>query len=300
MGSLETRCFIRDNEERKNMKQTDNYEFNLPESTDPVDIEILNENMIKIDNILNGLVDFFLPIGRTIITRDPTNPGEIYVGTSWVQIKDEFILAAGDNYTVNSHGGSADSVVISHQHTFSGTAASAGAHTHPLSGTAASNGGHTHTATTSSNGAHTHPLSGTATNAGAHVHAIGRGPSGYDNYGENKDYNADKYPVVNFNKTGISMPFERNTGLNESQRPYAKSAGAHTHSLSGTATNAGAHTHTLTTSSNGAHTHNVSGTATSSGAHTHTVSGETASTGESGVGKNMPPYTVKYIWERVA
>lgn len=74
----------------------------------------------------------------------------------------------------------------------------------------------------------------------------------------------------------------------------AASAGAHTHTVSGTAASAGAHTHTIpwigqnsqhysgggggyigtgpgTMSTDGAHTHAVSGSAASAGAHTHSV-----------------------------
>lgn len=73
----------------------------------------------------------------------------------------------------------------------------------------------------------------------------------------------------------------------------SSSAGAHTHTVSGTAASAGAHTHPVrqgvatsntstggtggdnmqpsNTGSAGAHTHTVSGTAASAGAHTHTV-----------------------------
>ena len=41
-------------------------------------------------------------------------------------------------------------------------------------------------------------------------------------------------------------------------------------------------------------------TGTQSANHTHTYSGTTSSNGESGTGKNMPPYKDVYIWERVA
>ena len=69
----------------------------------------------------------------------------------------------------------------------------------------------------------------------------------------------------------------------------ADSAGAHTHTTSGTAANNGAHTHTISAASNGAHTHTTSGTAASAGAHTHTIETNekgahthTASTGSAG------------------
>lgn len=54
------------------------------------------------------------------------------------------------------------------------------------------------------------------------------------------------------------------------------SAGAHTHTVSGTAASAGAHTHNASSTSNGAHTHEVDGTAASAGAHSHSASSASA------------------------
>lgn len=66
------------------------------------------------------------PIGSYYWSSDNTNPSELFGGT-WVQIKDKFILAAGDSYTAGSTGGSANAIVPYHNHTFTGTAES---HTH--------------------------------------------------------------------------------------------------------------------------------------------------------------------------
>lgn len=45
-----------------------------------------------------------------------TNPGT-WLGGTWEQIKDRFLLAAGTTYSAGSTGGSADAVVVSHTHT---------------------------------------------------------------------------------------------------------------------------------------------------------------------------------------
>ena len=58
------------------------------------------------------------PVGSIYITTDPsTSPPRVaYVGGTWEQIKDVFLLAAGDTYTAGSTGGSADAVVVAHGH----------------------------------------------------------------------------------------------------------------------------------------------------------------------------------------
>lgn len=75
------------------------------------------------------------PVTTLYWTSDPRNPGDVYGGT-WKQIKDRFILAAGDTYTNGETGGNANTTLTeanlpSHTHSFTpkGTVAS---HTHGL------------------------------------------------------------------------------------------------------------------------------------------------------------------------
>ena len=58
------------------------------------------------------------PVGSIYITTDPStsSPCVAYFGGTWEQIKDVFLLAAGDTYTAGSTGGSADAVVVAHGH----------------------------------------------------------------------------------------------------------------------------------------------------------------------------------------
>lgn len=59
-------------------------------------------------------------VGEIVITTDNASPASNYGGT-WEQIKDVFLLAAGDTYTAGSTGGSADAVVVLHDHIEYGT-----------------------------------------------------------------------------------------------------------------------------------------------------------------------------------
>lgn len=51
------------------------------------------------------------PIGSVYISDDATSPAELFGGI-WEQIKDKFILAAGDTYSAGSTGGE-ESVILS-------------------------------------------------------------------------------------------------------------------------------------------------------------------------------------------
>jgi len=97
-------------------------------------------------------------------------------------LRDKFIVGAGSTYAVNDTGGSADSIVISHTHTYSGTTASNGSHTHTTggqtarihygTGTSATHRGTSDYFNTSglndldAAGAHTHTISGTTDSSG--------------------------------------------------------------------------------------------------------------------------------------
>lgn len=96
-------------------------------------------------------------------------------------LRDRFIVGAGTTYAVNATGGSADAIVVSHTHTFSGTTASAGTHSHtgsltqstkagtgptPVASSTESFGGN-YNYTTATAGAHDHTYSGTTASTGS-------------------------------------------------------------------------------------------------------------------------------------
>lgn len=73
----------------------------------------LDETGLK--RVWSKVLDKTHPVGSLYWSSDPTNPGNLFGGT-WTQIKDKFILAAGDKYKNGMTGGSADAVVVSHTH----------------------------------------------------------------------------------------------------------------------------------------------------------------------------------------
>jgi len=92
-------------------------------------------------------------------------------------LRNRFIVGAGDTYSVEDTGGSANAIVPSHTHT--GTTDTAGAHTHTISygtsgsfGTLIQQGGTSGAGTTAtgSNGSHTHtPTIDTAGSSGTNA-----------------------------------------------------------------------------------------------------------------------------------
>lgn len=67
-----------------------------------------------------ALIDLIYPVGAIYISYTNVNPSNLFGGT-WEQIKDKFILAAGDTYGGGTTGGAAS---VSHTHT--------AAHSHSL------------------------------------------------------------------------------------------------------------------------------------------------------------------------
>ena len=158
----------------------------------------LDETGLK--RVWSKMLDKTHPVGSLYWSSNSTNPGTLFGGT-WVQIKDKFILAAGDKYGNGTTGGSADAVVVSHTHSIpalSGTAASAGEHTHSSdwpSWSALSisspdtffgycyNGNYNKTGGTTSNGAHTHTVTTNASTTGSQgVSGAGKNMPPYETY----------------------------------------------------------------------------------------------------------------------
>ncbi|EPE4062980.1 phage tail protein [Enterobacter hormaechei] len=111
------------------------------------------------------------------------------------------------------------------------------------------------TKTSNSTGAHTHSITGTAASAGAHEHGSGLNLPG--NQDGLAGYGTTAIPG---NSAGAAVS---RGGSAANVQARTSNAGAHTHSVSGTAASAGAHAHTIAV---GAHTHTVA-----VGAHTHSV-----------------------------
>ena len=66
---------------------------------------------------IKDIINIVYPVGSYYWSSNATSPSELFGGT-WEQVKDRFVLAAGDSYKVGNSGGSA-----SHSHTLSANGA---------------------------------------------------------------------------------------------------------------------------------------------------------------------------------
>ena len=61
-------------------------------------------NKTETDNLLNNMIDTIYPVGAIYLSVNSTNPSVLFGGT-WEQIKDKFLLSAGDSYSAGTTGG---------------------------------------------------------------------------------------------------------------------------------------------------------------------------------------------------
>ena len=247
------------------------------------------------------LLNLVYPVGSIYWSSNNTNPGTLFGGT-WTQIKDKFILAAGDYYSNEATGGAATvtltvSNMPSHSHSFtpSGTV---GSHTHT---------GPSHTHSFTPNGSVSSTFTGTSGTTGETKPTF-KGEKGTVNVtGGNH-----RHEMVHDGTKGDEADvFECYNGMSYYYR------GAHTQysgdlSMSGEFTpsgSVGSHAHSFTPS--GSVSSTFTGTSGTTGAAGTGNTGSTApsftgtagTTGSNGSGSSfsiLPPYIVKYCWERTA
>ena len=272
------------------------------------------------------------PIGSLYWSSDSTDPGTLFGGT-WARIKDKFILAAGDTYSNGDTGGAATVTLTtnnmpSHSHTIGGNTGE----TQPtFTGSAVTSGGSStdntgsESAHTHSVGAHSHPIGGntgggyaqlgsaaspssvttsfSTASGGTHRHRLFGANSG--NTMEGRYWAISTYGLVGYSSGGAYA----DKTINDT-KTLIEDGGSHSHTIYQST-----HSHTLpantsnstafTSGTGSAHSHSMKHThsVTASGTvskHTHTLPANTGSSGSGTAVDIMPPYLVKYCWERTA
>ena len=213
--------------------------------------------------------------------------GDTVNGIVTPDLRNRFVIGAGENYGVNSTGGSKDAVVISHNHTgTTGTESQSHTHSgttstesqsHTHSGTTGDNSvGHTHSGTTGSESAnHTH--SGNTSNAGSHSHS-GSASSGGGSHSHSFNTNSgggshshnysDRTKQFNSApKDGSGNPVLQSPNATDLARTTGSTSISHSHSGNTNSATAN-HTHSVNTNSAGGHSHTVN-IGNNSANHTH-------------------------------
>lgn len=264
------------------------------------------------------------PIGSLYWSSKDTNPSTLFGGT-WTPIKDKFILAAGDTYANGATGGAATVTLTtqqipshthtgpshthtgpSHSHSFT-PSGSVSAHAHGLNN-------HTHSFTPNGNiSVTTNPtFSGTATNTSKTIKSS-TDTTKKSMTGTYGTFWASGTPTY----TGIITGSKTNGNFGDDAWDGGKLSfsidATHEHiftakgSISG-----GAYKFTGTAGTTGGSSANTANaTPTFTGTAGTTGAAGTGNTGASGTGatgaagggtahNNMPPYVVKYCWERTA
>lgn len=255
--------------------------------------------------ILNNLLDMIHPVGSIYISVNQVNPSILF-GGEWEQMKERFLLGAGDVHKNGATGGEAahaltTSEMPSHTHTFTGTAAS---HSHSLSGSSGNQSAdHTHAQV-----AHTHTVGNQSANHThaqvAHTHTVGNQSADHTHaqvahaHTVNTPTLSGTLQCVCYNSSGATGIVSTGTNMGNKTMSSGSYYGtqtftinaSHTHTVNGGATTTGGqsanHNHTVnggatTTGSNSAdHNHTVNGGATTTGGqsanHTHSLSSGSA------------------------
>lgn len=221
------------------------------------------------------------PVGSLYWSSKNTNPNTLFGGT-WIPIKDKFIWAKGDSDTVNATGG-AKTVTLevanlpSHNHTFTGTA-----HNHTFTGTAVTSGtnnrGHTHSGTTSTT---INPSNDTAKTLTATFKT--------KLYAEGTSSSREG---ILYDTTGIISRTRTSNTTDSNVSIAGDKTGYFTYTIDAK------HRHGFTTGAESQnHTHSVTAEGTIGNT---TATGTIGSTGSGTAVNKMPPYIVKYCWERTA
>lgn len=255
------------------------------------------------------------PVGAIYMSVVSTSPATLFGGT-WEQLKDRFLLGAGDTYTAGNTGGAASqsytpagtvgshtlttNEIPSHSHGLNSHTHSVGAHSHGLNSHTHSVGEHAHGLNS-----HTHTipaLSGTAASNGSHAHKLRY--SGQTDQLMSKDGTLQSAVTPNWSRgVGHWTPADA--------LAWADNDGAHTHTVSTNSSTTGKASGN-TANSTAFNTGAASGsTANSTAFNTGAASGNTASaggggghdhgfTGTAATINTMPPYLAVYMWKRTA
>lgn len=263
------------------------------------------------------------PVGSLYWTSKNENPAVTFGGGTWKQITDKFVLAAGRTYKAESTGGASTVTLTvanlpSHNHSYTprGTVkstftGSSHSHTFTPSGTVKSTftgTSHSHTFTPAGSVSNT-TATGNIDIAGLHTHLVNDPGHTHSYLSGQKNETDERGPGIDPNRYTNVV---RDTAIVSSVTGITiDKGGGHAHNFYGIP-----HKHiftgtqqTVSATQGGTVASSFTGTAgttnstTQAGTVASTFTGTSSSTGSVGSATAvniLPPYTVKYCWERTA
>ena len=236
-----------------------------------------------------------VPAGTIVMFNSATAPSGWALcdgNNSTPDLRDKFIVGAGNSYNQGSTGGSKDAVVISHSHgTGNLSTGNDGSHSHTSGNFGTNNTGtHSHNQSGSGSGSGT-----TGTQSANHHHTTSTSVNTGSDGSHQHRWGTDDLIGA---QGGNNNP-DASGGTD--WRAWTDSQGAHSHTFNFTHDTLGVsenHTHDFnfnyniggSTGNDGSHSHNINGNTNNTGTHSHNVSGNTSSEGSGGSDKNLPPY----------
>lgn len=265
------------------MYYTSNYDGN----NTPAFVIVGNPIVLSSNNYIiyadgKNVTDVIYPVGSLYWSSKSTNPSTLFGGT-WVQIKDKFILACGDTYKTVGATGGASSVTLSvdnmpsHTHSFT-PSGEVSSHSHTI------NSGNTSSAGTETTAGirHSGSTSGMSANSTGSFKVINFGTSVRKGVVTNVTGMLSDDTSTNSSDPGAIWEMN-NICVGGSQNFY----GYHTIKINVS------HTHTLPSSYIYGNTESTQPTFRGYG-------GTTSPEGSGSAFNILPPYVVKYCWERTA
>ena len=236
---------------------------------------------------ISAIVDMVYPIGSIYMSVVSTSPATLFGGT-WEQLKDRFLLGAGDTYSAGDTAGAASKsytpagtnsgcAVTAHSYTPAGTNSGCAvtAHSYTPAGTNSGGAVQNHTLTTAEMPKHNHSFTGSAVTSGGisanhtHTGTSGNPSANHTHSGPSHSHQQKGYMSVP-DTGGAKFLVSWRSSDDDAGGPYTRDAGTGT-----TGTVSAWHTHTTTTGNVSAgHTHSVTASGTvgdkgSGGAHNH-------------------------------
>lgn len=85
----------------------------------------IDSKLAEVNADIDGLINKFYPVGSIYMSVNDASPASKFSNTTWERLENKFLLGAGGTYSAGATGGSADAVIVEHDHCIFGRDAGA-------------------------------------------------------------------------------------------------------------------------------------------------------------------------------